>query len=188
MIEANVLEQSQSDGLTKNQFNLLGYQVRALGFSGNLKYKGTLRQLRDNALERKVRGYAKKALKDLGQYFEWNTQIANAEFSAEGKPAEIETYMKMLSIDDPSVRKLAARAIYHEQQGDAELLQMTANVLEGIYLQEGLDKEEQDAAAWLCKALGNSGDDSYVDLLIKVAEQTPYRKIKKYASQYDALT
>ena len=184
VIEANVIGQSQDNNIGPNAFKVLGYQVRALGYSGNEKYRDTLKEVKDNALELKIRGYAKKALRDMKRFSDWNTQIANSEFAVKSKPVEIETYMKMLNVDDPSVQKLAARAIYHEQQDDHDLLSLAAEKLKAMYLKEGLNREAQDTAAWLSKAIGQNGGEEFVTLLIEVVEKTPYKQIRRHAAKF----
>jgi len=170
--------------LDKQTIELVTYQIRALGYSGNEKYRNTLLQIKKEAGNNKFKSHARKALNWLDRYIIWNQLIAEADIVDEGKSAEVTAYMKMLSVDDVFVQRMAARAIFHEKRRDPDLLALTAEKLEGVYMQEGLDKEAQDSAAWLCKAIGQSGELEYGKLLSKIGADTPYRKIKKYAKQY----
>lgn len=182
--EALVLESYQESSFNKNERNLVSHSIRALGYSGNEKYRGTLQEVRENARVGKLKGHAKRALSDLDSFVEWLAKIEASDFRAEGKPVEIATYMKMLSIDDTQVQRLAARAIFHEQQNDPELLSMAADRIREQYLQSDLDREEQDTVAWLCKAIGENARAEYTDLLTEVAEDTPHKKIRRYAADY----
>ena len=172
------------DGLDKQTINLLSHQVRALGYSGNERYRNTLIEIKKDASSSKLRGHARKALIWLDRYIVWNKLIADAKINVEGKNAEVATYMKMLSVDNVFVQRIAARAIFHEKRRDPDLLALIAEKLEAVYIRNGLDKEAQDTAAWFCKAIGQSNELVYGELLSKVAGATPYKKIRKYAKQY----
>jgi len=162
----------------------MAHQIRALGYSGNEKYRNTLMQIEKEAANRKLRNHAKKALIWLDRYKNWNKLIADADFTVEGKSIEVTNYMKMLSVDDVFVQRIAARATFHEKQRDPDLLALTAEKLKMVYMQSGLDGEAQDTAAWFCKVLGQNGYWEYGDLLSKVAADSPYKKIRKYALKY----
>jgi hypothetical protein len=164
--------------------NLLSHQARALGFSGNDKYRDSLEWVKKSAFSRKVRNHANKALKELGIHENWNRMIAEIDLTVEGKSVEVTTYMKMLNVDDTFVQRQAARATYHELRQDPDLLALFALKLEGMYLLNNLDKQEQDTGAWFCKALGRNGGSEYTALLSKVARDTPHKKIRRYASKY----
>jgi hypothetical protein len=183
-IEKQLLAQYQNEELDKYENSLLSHRARALGYSGNEKYRSGLVQVKTAAYQKRVRQHAKKALSELGKYKNWNRMIAESDITVEGKSVEVTTYMKMLNVDDPFVQRQAARAIYHEDRQDSDLLALVAERQEGLYLQEYLDKQVQDTAAWFCKALGQNASWKYGELLSKVAKDTPHKKIRKYALKY----
>jgi len=183
-IEHQLLMQYQSDGRDKYEISLLSHKARALGFSGNEKYRTSLAQVSKAATPKRVRQHAKKALSELDKFKNWNRMIAEVDITVEGKSVEVTTYIKMLNVNDTFVQRNAARAIYHEFQEDPDLLALVAERLEGLYLQDNLDKQVQDTAAWFCKALGRNAPWDYGELLSEVAKNTPYKKIRKYARQY----
>lgn len=183
-IEKQVIDRYQEEGLSEQSRDMLSHLIRALGYSGNDKYRGTLDTVSKGALSNRHRKHAKKALLQLEQFISWNRLLVASDYSVEGKSVEVATYMKMLSTNDVMVQRLAARAIFHERQYDSDLLAMAAEKLEAMYLQDGLPIEAQDTAAWLCKAIGQSGWSEYKELLKKVAANTPYKKVKKHAKMY----
>jgi DNA-binding phage protein len=184
VIESEVLENYQPSGMGKVEFKTYLLHIRALGYSGNEKYRKTLDQVRTKTTVNKTRNIAKRALMNLNQFVVWNEKIANSDAGITGKSAEITAYMKMLNVDDPAVQRMAAKAIYHTQLVDEDLLKLVADKLIAIYRKDGLSKIEQDVAAWFCKALGQSGKPEFRTLLTTVTENTPYKKIKKYARKY----
>lgn len=183
-VERRLLSQYNNGDFDRRDLEIMNYEVRALGYSGNAKYQVTLEELRSNRSAGKLRHHAKKALRNLDDFIVWNRLVAKNELVVEGKSAEIVTYMKMLDTNNVFVQRLAARAIFHERLRDKDLLALTANKLESSYMRENLSREQQDTAAWFCKAVGQSGLSQYLALLAKVAAETPHKKIKKYASQY----
>lgn len=184
VIENKVLALYQTSDMSKSEFNVYLHHIRALGYSGNEKYRMTLDRVRTEATARKARKIAQRALRDLENYVIWNEKIANSDAGIAGKSAEITAYMKMLNVDDPVVQRIAAKAIYNTQLMDDDLLKLVADKLIAVYWKEGLSKIEQDAAAWFCKAIGQSGKSDFITLLTTVAENTPYKKIRKYARNY----
>ena len=183
-IEKQLLEQYQNEELDKYENSLLSHRARALGYSGNEKYRNSLAQVNKAAFQKRVRQHAKKALSELDKYKNWNRMIAESDITIEGKSVEVTTYIKMLNVNDTFVQRQAARAIYIEFQKDPDLLALVADRLEGLYLKDNLDKQVQDTAAWFCKALGRNAPWDYGELLSEVAKNTPYKKIRKYARQY----
>ena len=174
----------RNEEMNRSEYNLLSHRVRALGYSGNDKYRSLLEVIQAEAGYRRLRGHARKAQADLDRFQRWNQMLADSDFSVSGKSYEVATYMKMLHIDDPAVQRLAARATYDELQQDADLLDRIAANLKAVYLQEGLSAEAQDTAAWYIKALYRNALGKNQELLQVVAQNTPYKKIRKYALKY----
>ncbi len=158
--------------------------IRALGYSGNERYRNILVNIKDFSANNKLRGHAKKALVQLDDFRRWNQLVADSDFSVSGKPVEVATYMKMLSTDDVMVQRLAARAIFHERQKDADLLALTADKLKQLHSRQGLDRASQDTLAWFCKAVGEYANWQYHELLSDVAKNSPYKSVRKHAAKY----
>ena len=183
-IEKQLLEHYRESEYNKQPLAILALQARALGYSGNEKYRATLAEVRQNAGHLKLRGHADTAIQQLPRFRDWQALIQASDYPVEGKAVEIGTYMRMLSVENPYVQRLAARAIFHERRQDAELLALAASRLESGYLDPQLSGATQDTLAWLCKALGHSGSLIYQDLLASVARDSPHDKIKKHAARY----
>lgn len=175
---------SAGKSVNKRELNLLAHMIRALGYSGNDRYRNALDNIKNFSKNNKLRNHARKALVQLDSFIHWNQLVADSDFHVTGKSVEVTTYMKMLNTDDVMVQRLAARAIFHERRKDTELLALTAEKLEGLYLQPGLNREAQDTVAWLCKAVGEYANWQYDELLSKVAKNSPYKGVRKHAAKY----
>lgn len=185
-IEKRLLQNYLNPDLDSDGTNLLAHHVRALGYSGNEKYRSTITKVYEGGAKSRLRKHAKKALRDLNLYINWNSVVRNSNIDTSGKSVEVATYLKMLHADDVHVQRLAARAIFHEKLTDEDLIDVAAKNLNGMYLQEGLDTQAQDTAAWLCKAIAGSNDTEHKNLLREVGQESPYKKIRKYARKYAA--
>ena len=183
-IEKQLLAGYLRTDLDKASRGMLSHLARALACSGNNKYRSTLEIVRTNAVTSQVRNHAKKALIQLDDYIVWNELIAVSDINVEGKHVEEAAYMKMLDTDNVMVQRLAARGIFHDKLLDPDVLALAAVKLTNLYWKPGLDNQAQDSIAWLCKAIGQSGWVEYKDLLSRVAERSPYKKIKNYARKY----
>ena len=183
-IEKQLLEHYRESEYNKQPLAILAHQARALGYSGNEKYRETLAEVRENAGNGKLREHANTALLQLPRFRDWHLLIESSNFPIEGKAAEIGTYMRMLSVDNPYVQRLAARAIFHERRQDADLLALAASRLDARFQDPELSIAAQDTLAWICKALGQSGNLIYQDLLTQVSTESPHDKIRKHAAKY----
>ena len=181
-IEKTPLQEYQNKQLDKVTLSDVGHKIRALGYSGNPKYRDTLITIQSDTPNKRIRGYATKALIDLGKYTHWNKLIADSDPGVEGKSTELTTYFKMLNTDDPFVQHLGARAIFEERHRDSDALELIAEKLKALYAVPGLGGQQLDTAAWFIKVLGQSGN--YRDLLTEVNQSTPHKKLKKHSIKF----
>lgn len=184
VVQGHLLTHYQDDSAAPDLTSLLSYQVRALGFSGNERYRQTITEVSQNAASSKLRKYARKALSDLSKFSQWLSLLPPAVTPVEGQSIESATYLAMLSVENTFVQRLAARAIFHERIGDPVLLERAEAIIRSHYMNPDLDAETQDTIAWLCKDLGQNGKTQYSIFLAEVADKTPSRKIAKYAGKY----
>lgn len=94
-----------------------------------------------------------------------------------------ERYTKMLTSGGPGTIGRAAEDIFSTATTDQEVLDVAAQVLSEFHLKNTDTREYADATAWLCKALGASGNGRYKPLLEQVANADIHRKTRKYCSQ-----
>lgn len=183
-IEKSPLTHYLTKQLNKTTLSDAAHKIRALGYSGNPKYQTTLTTIMNDSPNKKLRGHAKKALVDLARFERWNRQINEAEAEVEGKSVEITLYSKMLNVEDTLVQRFAPKAIVDASLQDSDLLDAVAEKLKAMYENPGLDKREQDTAAWFIKALGQKVSGDYKAFLTEVNQGTPHKKLKKYSIKY----
>lgn len=181
-IEKSPLNHYLTKKLDKLTLSDAAHKLRALGFSGNPKYRATMSTIMNDSPNKKLRVHAQKALVDLDRFERWNNQINEAEAGVEGKSVEITTYSKMLNVEDTVVQRFAAKAIVDISLQDSDLLDLVAEKLKAMYANPNLDNREQDTAAWFVKALGQNG--GYTAFLTEVNQNTPHKKLKKHSIRY----
>ena len=89
-------------------------------------------------------------------------------------------YTQMLTSGGPGTITRAAQDIYNTGYTDQETLDVAAQVLNDFYLKNPTARDYADATAWLCKALGNSGNGRYKALLDKVTASDIHRRTRKH--------
>lgn len=177
-------ERYQNRNMDKTEYGLLAHRVRALGYSGNERYRSLLEDVRETGGQSRLRGHAGKALAELERFHRQNELVAQSDLAVDGKSFEVVTYMKMLDTNDVEVQRNAARAVYHERRVDSDLLAMIAEKLKAGYPRDDLSASAQDTMAWFARTLGNNAIDEYRELLVEVADNTPSKKLRRYALKY----
>lgn len=104
---------------------------------------------------------------------------------APGAPAAkgVSRYVKLLRSGNLRSKTDAGKLIVKEGVRDTAVLDVVEQELLKGYLASGDDRAAVDAMAWLCKALGASGNGKYRGTLQTVAQKAPHRKLQKYAEQ-----
>jgi hypothetical protein len=177
----HLMDNYQKMSFAGNERRTLAYEIRALGYSGNPKYLEILKRLAKDSENEKLKYYARKARADFPNFHAVQRALAKVSYQQADLPSEVVNYIRLLKTDNSYAQRLAARATYHEYKKEPELLEEMATLLRQTYNKSGLDGEAQDMAAWLCKALIRAG--GYQSLMDEVAENTPYNKIRRYASK-----
>ncbi len=92
-------------------------------------------------------------------------------------------YVKMFANGGPTSIRSAAESIYNTGNTDQEVLDAAAETLLTNFRKNASSETYADAMAWLCRALGNSGNARYQPVLAEVAANAPGRKIKRYCDR-----
>lgn len=77
--------------------------------------------------------------------------------------------------------KQAAQSIYNTGESSTEVLDVASEVLLQRYSKAG--KRDIDTLAWVCRAIGSSGNGRYHNVLKEVVDSDAHRKLRKYAKK-----
>jgi hypothetical protein len=92
-------------------------------------------------------------------------------------------YVKLMANGGPTSIRSAAESIFNTGNTDQEVLDAAAETLAINYKKNPASETHADAAAWLCKALGNSGNGRYKALLTEVTDQAQGKKLRKHCNK-----
>ena len=93
------------------------------------------------------------------------------------------TYVKQLKSENAISQRDAAKRIIRARLFDAGVMNAVEKALLKGYTRGGRDRNHIDAMAWLCKALGASGNSKYRKTLTTVSKDAGNRKLRGYASK-----
>jgi hypothetical protein len=103
---------------------------------------------------------------------------------SEAFSAEEQRYARMLQNGSLTEIRDAAKNIYHRHYNNSYLAGIAEQTLLKHYSADA-SNIQIDAMAWLCRALGRTGDRRYSETLRTVAQNAPHRKLR--AMQKKAL-
>jgi hypothetical protein len=92
-------------------------------------------------------------------------------------------YTTMLASGGPGTISNAAQDIFNTGMKDPEVLDVAAQVLVDIQSKTLLSGEFSDAAAWLCKALGISGNGRYRPVMESVINAEIHKKTRSHCKK-----
>ncbi len=101
---------------------------------------------------------------------------------SEAFSAEEERYARMLQNGSISEIRDAAKNIYYRYYNNSHLAGIAEQTLLKHYSAEA-SNIQIDAMAWLCRALGRTGDRRYAETLRTVAQNAPHRKLRGHAEK-----
>ncbi len=179
--EQNLIAHYKKHSIDKAEKEVLRYQIRALAYSGNPKYKSTLEAVEKDADNRSLRSTARRALKDYPNFLAVQNALSGVQSDESSLPSEVANYLKLLKTDNSYAQRLAARALFHEGHMQPVVIKFVADSLKKEYQTKGLPTLKQDTLAWYCKVLKNAG--GYDVLLDEIEANTPYNKIRKHAAK-----
>lgn len=159
----------------------VSWYVKGLSLSGQSKYKAVINKVIDEGASEKSRKHAKKALKQLDLYANWNPIISVNLYKAPSGILGVKKALNMLQSDDLTLQKIGAKRIYHKYRNETELLETSKRLLLASYKAPYIDQAAINTMAWLCKALGSSGNVKYKEVLEEVGNNAKNKKVRKYA-------
>ncbi|MBN1906167.1 MAG: DUF2846 domain-containing protein [Deltaproteobacteria bacterium] len=101
---------------------------------------------------------------------------------SEAFSAEEERYARMLQNGSLTEIRDAAKNIYYRHYNSSYLAAIAEQALLKHYSADA-SNIQVDAMAWLCKALGKTGDRRYAETLRTVAQNAPHRKLRGHAEK-----
>jgi hypothetical protein len=178
------LETNYSNNGTAAQ-ELNAWLAKALSLSGQEKYEILLNNILASKTSKKLRRHVEIAGERLRQHKRWNPIIAKNNHLANTQQELVEMRtLNMLRSTNYELATAGARLVHNRYRDNAVLMAEVQKILAAEY-RSSRHPAHLDTMAWMCRALGESGDSQYKALLTQIAnDKATHKKIKRYAKKY----
>ena len=174
--------QDESD----ENLEILYWLIRAIGFSGNSKYKASLMAVSEKTTSKDIKSNIAEVLEILPKYEAWNSQLGKGIETASEDNIDRIRIANALSAEDMYLVKMGSKMLYRSRSDNHELLKVAEQVVLNNYLNESTRDQYAEALSWICKSLGEFGQGRYHSTLSKVANNAASKKVRKYAERYSS--
>lgn len=162
VIEKRLLAEHAAARNSRDDKNRVARYIRALGFSGQAKYRPTISSFLQDAVYQR---YAQDALENLETYGKWNAIISDRTKANPKISDDANRVINMLRSDDMMLKRVGAKRVYFGQR-EPEVVAVLAEQVKEHYTNP--DRQYADVVAWLVKGLGSAKDLQYRPLLEEV--------------------
>lgn len=163
--------------------NKASWYAKALGFSGQEKYLGTLKKIASSKeTQRKLRKYADVAIVFNQEYSKFNPIIANTKNYKNDKTLLINNIANMIDSRESELQIIAAKRINYNEISDDYLYDKIDIKLQE-YNSVGVEKVELDAFLWWVRIAAKSGQEKYTQRVKEISEKSTNKKIKRFAKK-----
>ena len=156
----------------------MAWLCKALATSGDDRYRATLKEISQSAVNKKLRKYGERSIDILHEYI---IRKADRPGLPEYLSPEVGEYVNRVTSGNDEWVVKAASEIFKSDITDEFLYETIAGVLLTAYKSENGDSDFIDAVSWLCKALASSGIMKYKETLEEVAANANKKKVRKFA-------
>ncbi len=180
LVEKQLLNGYEKNNNNPEQVDELSWYCKALSTSGNAKYLEALKTVGLHAPSDKVKKYAQQAYYTL----ESKTVASSVSLPPTAPPKDMSSEEKrvhklLLSGRLNDIRE-AAKLLSKRKVTHPFLYDMAAQILSEGYNKKSHQHSHVDTMAWLCKAIGASGDQQHLPLLDTIAQSATNNKLKEY--------
>jgi len=178
---AALLQAGYGTALEDNPVDEMAWLCKALAASGDTRYQPLLEEVAAQAPSPKLQKYARQSIDAFAGYQE-RSQVLNATEGWNAALSDKENRLvNMLNSTNSELKRDAAKTVVRDSPVSEAVYDAAAAALTGMLEAGALDNLSVDTMAWLCKALGASGNAKYVAPLERVAA-SDNKKLSKFAS------
>lgn len=162
----------------------ISWLVQALAYSGNAKYKPTIIKFTDRKkFTSKINRHAERSLEVLDDYTKWNYEISTGLKGVSYENLPRTRISNLIMSSSPLLQRVGVRKAIDEFRTDEEMMDLIEKRLLEVYPNTGGDRFTLDAASWMCRALGESGNPKYIETLELVSESSKDAPVRKWANR-----
>lgn len=180
---ARILEAGYTQKGGSKHIDEMAWMCKALAASGDIRYTDLLTEVARNSPNRKLQGYAKKSVAQIGNYAK-RKEVMGSDYSWNKKLTDEENRLvSMLRSGDHKIMRDAAKIIYRGQLLSSPVYQEVAQAISSMQSTIGSSRIHSDTLAWLCKALSTSGDAKYAKVLQGVIDNSHSTSLTNHAQK-----
>lgn len=163
------------------------WMVKALACSGNPKYLPVMQGVGESS-ERHMRAanrHVADSIEDLPKYQRWNPVVYSEAGHPAGQSWELTTSLNMLRSQESELSLMGVKRLSRLAAETPAVNEEIEKVLLARYTtaEPADDRYFDDALAWYCRVLGDSGNPKYKATLEKVENDAASPKIRKHAAK-----
>jgi len=178
---AALLQAGYGEAVEANAVDEMAWLCKALAASGDTRHQPLLEEIATQAPNVKLQKYARQSIDSFAEYQE-RIRVLNATSGWNAAlTAEENRLVGMLGSESPELKRDAAKTIVRDSPVAEAVYDAAASALTGMLATGTLDNLSVDTLAWLCKALGASGNSKYAPALEQVAA-SGNKKLAKFAN------
>jgi len=182
-IQKNV-QQITNNGIASKDSDYASWMLKALGFSGNEKYREFVSTYQTGAYSSKVRKYSQQAVELIDKHKTLNLIISDNS-NVNVKESIVDNRLaNMIRSEQYELKRMAAKRIHYDHKYTPYLLDILAQQIKANYQHVEDNKLMIDANAWMLKALAGSRIKVYQPLVREVSDNSNNSKLQRYAKKY----
>lgn len=159
--------------------------MNALASSGLEEYLQFFDTVEKSSADKKIVKQVKASKKILTQRSAQGNIVHNTVTMKPEKSWRENQYANMLLLTEPKMRVWATKKISQEYPKDEYLLDLLAQKLADEALKDNfIAGSNHDFHAWICRAIGSSGNKKYLPVLQKVKGEASQEKVREYAAEF----
>lgn len=178
---AVLLQAGYGEAVEANAVDEMAWLCKALAASGDTRHQPLLEEVATRAPNPKLQKYARQSIDSFAEYQERIRVLNTTSGWNAALPAEENRLVGMLGSESPELKRDAAKTIVRDSPMAEAVYDATGSALTGMLAAGSLDNLSVDTMAWLCKALGASGNSKYAPALEQVAA-SGNKKLAKFAN------
>ena len=175
------LEELTNKGVSNKTTDYASWMLKALGFSGNEKYREFIAMYQTKTYSSKIHKYARQSLTLIDKYKDLNP-IINDKSNFNANESLIDNRLHNMIISDQyELKRMAAKRIHYDHKYTPYLLNSLSQQIQNNYKNIADDRLVIDANAWMLKALAGSNNIEYKTLVTEVSKNSNNGKLKRSA-------
>lgn len=180
-IERFLVASEKGRGIERHLKNELAWFAKALASSGDPRYLPTLEAIAKlQGVDSGVKNHAEKAAEILPRFTRWNAIINSDANAAPGQPEDVTRALNMVKSGEAELLRGGLRIMKRHRKEMPQLYEVIEKELrriDWVRAEAERDLPVLDTTAWLCRGLGQSGDEKYAAMLLEMHRAAKTRKV-----------